>query len=126
MPNKFNPECSDAERSPDVDCSPSTTLNLIYKGNTFSHNKPIEPWEGSVFIYFVKLGKNTYAKDLNGDGLKEIAIYPAVCGNSPKSMAYIYTVKKHELLPYGTGTYYWEVGTPVSQIKKNSKFKPDL
>ena len=41
----------------------------------------------------MKLSKNFYAKDLNNDGLKEVAIYPAVCGNSHKSLAYIYSEK---------------------------------
>lgn len=126
MPNKVNPACRIAGRSEEIDCSPSTTLNLIYRGKTYSYDHLIEPWQGSFFVYFVKLGANSYSKDLNGDGLKEIAIYPAVCGNSPKSLAYIYTVKDHELLPYGTGDYFWETGTPVANVKKDPRFRPDI
>lgn len=126
MPNNVNLECSVAGRPENVDCSPSTPLNLVYKGKTYSYVKLIEPWQGSFFIYFVKLGPNSYASDLNGDGFKEIAIYPAVCGNSPKSLAYIYTVKGHKLLPYGTGVYFWEAGTPVEKIKRAPNFKPDI
>lgn len=98
MPNNVNSACCISGRSEDIDCSQRTTLNLIYGGKTYSYNYLIEPWEGSFFIDFVKLGANSYARDLNGDGLKEIAIYPEVCGNSPKSLAYIYTIKDHELL----------------------------
>lgn len=126
MLNKVNPACRIAGRSEDIDCSPATTLSLIYKGITYSYDNLIEPWEGSFFIYFVKLGSDSYARDLNGDGLKEIAIYPAVCGNSPKSLAYIYTVKDHELLPYGTGDYFWETGIPVANVKKDTRFRPDI
>ena len=126
MPNKVNPACSNPERSEDVDCSPTTRLDLIHKGKFFSKNKVIEPWAGGFFIHFVKVSENSYAKDLNNDGLKEIAIYPAVCGNSPKSLAYIYTVKEHELLPYGTGNYYWEAEIPVTKIKKEPNFRPDI
>lgn len=126
MPNRVNPDCSVAGRSQEIDCSPNTTLNLIYKGKHFSYDNLIAPWKGSFFIYFVKLGSNSYARDLNQDGLKEIAIYPAVCGNSPKSVAYIYTVNEHELVPYGTGVYFWEAGLPLTDIKKDPKFKPDI
>ena len=126
MPNKVNPECRVAGRSEEIDCSPATTLSLISKGITYSYGNLIELWEGSFFIYFVKLGSNSYARDLNGDGLKEIAIYPAVCGNSPKSLAYIYTVKDHELLPYGTGDYFWETGIPVANVKKDTKLRLDI
>jgi hypothetical protein len=126
IPNKVNPACRVAGRSLEIDCSPATTLSLIYKGITYYYDSLIEPWEGSFFIYFVKLGSNSYARDLNGDGLKEIAIYPAVCGNSPKSLAYIYTVKDLELLPYGTGDYFWETGIPVANVKKDTKFRPDI
>ena len=126
MPNRVDPACRVAGRSPDIDCSPTTRLNLLHKGKTYSYKKLIEPWEGSFFIYFVKLSQSSYARDLNGDGLKEIAIYPAVCGNSPKSLAYIYTVKKNQLLPYGTGIYFWETGIPVTGIKMDPKFKPDI
>ncbi len=126
MPNKVNPACSNPTRSEDVDCSPTTLLELVHKGKVFSKNKLIEPWAGGFFIHFVKLSKNSYAKDLNNDGQKEVAIYPAVCGNSHKSLAYIYSVKEHELLPYGTGVYYWEAELPVTEIKKDPKFKPDI
>ena len=126
MPNKINLACRVAGRSDQIDCSPATTLSLIYKGITYSYDNLIEPWEGSFHIYFVKLGSNSYARDLNGDGLKEIAIYPAVCGNSPKSRAYIYTVKEHELLPYGTGDYFWETGIPVENVRKDPRFRPDI
>ncbi len=126
MPNNVNPACRIAGRSEDIDCSPSTSLNLIYRGKTYSYDYLIEPWEGGFFVYFVKLGANSYAKDLNGDGLKEIAIYPAVCGNSPKSLAYIYTVNEHELVPYGTGDYFWETGIPVENVKIDTKFRPDI
>jgi hypothetical protein len=125
MPNNLKPGCYGKNRT-EEDCSPTTPLNLIYKGKTYSYNKLIEPWEGSFFIYFVKLGPNSYARDLNGDGFKEIAIYPAVCGNSPKSLAYIYTVKGHTLLPYGTGIYFWEAEIPVKNIKRDPNFKPDI
>ena len=126
MFNKTNSACEIAGRSESIDCFPNTNLNLIYRSKIFSWNKLINPWEGSFFIYFVKLDKESYVKDLNGDGLNEIAIYPAVCGNSPKSAAYIYTVKKNKLLPYGTGTYYWEIGTPVESLIQNPKFEPDI
>lgn len=125
MPNNLKPGCYGRNRT-EEDCSPTTPLNLIYKGKAYSYDKLIEPWEGNFFIYFVKLGPNSYAKDLNGDGFKEIAIYPAVCGNSPKSLAYIYTVKRHKLLPYGTGVYFWESEIPVENIKQNPHFKPDI
>jgi hypothetical protein len=124
MPNIVNSDCSVAERSDEVDCYPKTTLRLIFKGKSYSYQRLIAPWEGSFFIYFVKLGATSYARDLNGDGLNEIAIYPAVCGNSPKSLAYIYTVKGNQLLPYGTGTYFWETGAPVIDIKRNPNRDP--
>ena len=126
MFNKTNSACEIAGRSEIIDCLPNTHLNLIYRSKISSWNKLINPWEGSFFIYFVKLDKESYVKDLNGDGFNEIAIYPAVCGNSPKSAAYIYTVKENKLLPYGTGIYYWEIGTPVERIKRNPKFVPDI
>jgi hypothetical protein len=125
MPNNLKPGCYGRDRT-EEDCFPNTPLNLIFKGKTYSYDKLIEPWEGSFFIYFVKLGPNSYARDLNGDGFKEIALYPAVCGNSPKSLAYIYTVKGNKLLPFGTGVYFWEAEIPVENIKWNPNFKPDI
>lgn len=105
-------------------CFPKTSLTLIYKGQKHSYPSYIAPWEGFFYIHFVKLTPNSYSVDLDGDGFKEIAIYPEVAGNAAKTKAYIYTVKGSQLLPYGTAYHYWESGTHVTNIKKSS-FKLD-
>ena len=88
--------------------------------------KYIEPWQGSDFIYFVRLNSVSHAVDLDKDGFKEIAIFPDVAGNAAKTKAYIYTVKRNQLLPYGTADHYWESGKHVVNIKKDPNFKPDI
>jgi hypothetical protein len=122
MPNKLAAKCY---KEPGI-CFPTTPLTVNYKNKSYSYDHLIEPWQGSFFIYFVKLNAKSHAVDLDGDGFKEIAIYPAVAGNAPKTKAYIYTVKGHELLPYGIGDHYWESGKHVTNIKKDPKFKPDI
>jgi len=124
MPNKLKSECFDKDRK--EPCFPNTTLTLIKKGKKYSFPSYISSWEGSFFIHFVKIDKNSYAVDLDGDGQKEVAIYPEVTDKAPYSKAYLYTVKGNKLLPYGTGDHYWESGLSIVNIKKDPHFKPDL
>jgi hypothetical protein len=123
MPNKLEEKCYQ-ENYPHP-CFPKTTLTLIYKGQNHSFQAYIAPWYGFFYIHFVKLNAHSYAVDLDNDGLKEIAIYPEVAGNAAKTKAYIYTVKKSQLLPYGTADHYWESGAHVTNIKKDASFKLD-
>jgi hypothetical protein len=116
MPNRLEEKCY-KEDYPDP-CFPKTTLTLFYKEEKHSYPAYIAPWDGFFYIYFVKITPHSYSADLNSDGFKEIAIYPEVAGNAAKTKAYIYTVKKSQLLPYGTAYHYWESGSHVTDIKK--------
>jgi hypothetical protein len=118
MPSILEDKCY--EEGYPYPCFPKTTLNLIYKGQKHSFPSYIAPWEGFFYVHFVKLTPHSYSVGLDGDGFKEIAIYPEVAGNAAKSKAYIYTVKGSRLLQYGTAYHYWESGTHVTNIKKIS------
>lgn len=118
MPNILEDKCY--EKDYPYPCFPKTTLTLFYRGKKYSYPAYIAPWEGFFYIHFVKLTPHSYSVDLDGDGFKEIAIYPEVAGNAAKTRAYIYTVKGSQLLPYGTARHYWESGTHVIDIKKTS------
>lgn len=97
MPHMLEEKCYQEDYP--YPCFPKTTLILTYKGK--SHSFP-------SYIAF-----------------KEIAIYPEVAGNAAETQAYIYTVKKSQLLPYGNADHYWESGVHVTNIKKDAHFKLD-
>jgi hypothetical protein len=116
MPNKLKEQCY--QKDYPHPCFPKTSLTLTYKEKKYSYPSYIAPWEGFFYVHFVKLTPHSYSVDLDGDGFKEIAIYPEVAGNAAKTKAYIYTVKGPQLLPYGIGYHYWESGSHVTDIIK--------
>jgi hypothetical protein len=117
MPHRLEEKCYHEDYP--YPCFPKTTLTLTYKGKSHSFPSYIAPWQGFFYVHFVKINNHSYAVDLDKDGFKEIAIYPEVAGNAAKTQAYIYTVKRSQLIPYGPADHYWESGAHVTNIKNH-------
>lgn len=76
------------------------------------------------YAYFIKIKNSSYINDLNKDGLPEFALSTWDGGNAPTRPAIVFTVKKDELVYFGTvENYYIESGKPLFQSDKEiSKF----
>jgi hypothetical protein len=112
MPSKYQSSCI---KSGDF-CAPQSSLFLIQNQKKIDISNLIEKWNGSFFVYFVKISEGKYADDLDKDGRPEIAIFPMVAGNTAFGSAIIYTVKEDNLHYYGLGTLQWEYGPHVTNI----------
>ena len=120
MPSAYTAECIKRNEG---HCFPRTSLFLITQNRKYDFSNLIHRWDNSDFIYFIKIDKNKYFTDLDGDGNSEIAIFPMVAGNNPVTSALIFKVKDNKLIHYGVGDFYWEKGEHVINIKKGKQWK---
>lgn len=119
MPSEIEQKCVNKSGI----CFPDTKLFLINKKIKYDFSKLISQWEGSFFIYFIKISPGKYFDDLDHDGLPEVAIFPMVAGNAPSAPALIVTVKGNKITHYGAGTFFWEDGKHVTNIIKGKKWE---
>lgn len=105
------------------DCFPQNSLWLIKNGKKSDFSQLMRYWT-DVFVYFVKISREGYFKDLDKDGNLEFAFYPMVAGNNPITDAYIYSVNGSDLTFYGTGQFHYERGPYVKNIVKGKWVKP--
>ena len=111
LPEKCYLQADDS--SEDIYCFPTNKLFILRKGHKFDYTNLVKKWD-DFFVYFVKIRKDTYYYDLNGDGLYEIALLPMLSGGGAWYLdAYLYTVNKNSLISYGRGRFNWELGKHV-------------